>query len=762
MTPEQEVGSTLVTALKRHHDNPGIPVLLSQDLFHAGRIASMVERGTTLPSKEAREAYRILTRADLAVAGLDLPTQPGSDGRPVPGAPVAPAQGSVTAPIVRFRRDGAWYGISVTRAFAFKETLKDLGARPHKDGSGFEWRLPPTPAMAAAVLDALAGAHALASDGVREMADRFHAQADHRMVLDESAPLPVFDTTALIKPGFSLWDHQVRAIDYASKVTACQLAIPMGGGKTLATIATANKVEAKRIVIAAPNKVRGVWPREVRKFSQQNWHIVSGFRESKRARSGRVSLNLADRLRQAEECLFDCGCGAPTHAVVINYEALASEPWANWKPPVMLDLFVMDEVHRVKAPTGTISRNLAKWVDFTQRRIGLTGTPMPQTPLDVFGIFRALDPGIFGTKWTAFRRQYAVENPHVPGHIVDYKNVEELRNKFYSISYLPTVDLKLPAITDITREFELEPAARKAYDSLDQSMFADLTAFASKAARAEALALARESEQEELARWMDSGDVEDYLNGEGAADEDSTVTPANVMVRLLRLQQFTGGTVIDDNKERIRVSHNKANELEDVLADVGCVASEDENITPEPVVVFCRFRSDLDAVKEIAEKNKLRYAEVSGRRHDGLTADSEMNPNCDVLGVQIQSGGTGVDLTHSHIVIWYSMGYSLSDYDQARKRLHRPGQTKPVLSIHLLAEGTADMDVYQALDQRRSVIAGVLDARGVDPASLGIADFRQTKEEIEMLSGKGSVPLPFDRILNKGKASVGEPGRKSR
>lgn len=768
MTAEYTVGVTLAAALRHHHNNPQVPILLPQDLFHAGRLSSMAERDATLPPPDAREAWRILTRANLAAAGLRLPAAPGSDGRPVAGAPTAPALGSVTAPVVRLRRDGTWYGIAVTQAFPYKDTLKQLGGRPHKDSAGFEWRFPPSPGMAAAVLDALAGAHSRASAGVVELAEQFRGQADHRAVLDESAPLPVFDTAALIKPGFTLWDHQRRMVDYSSKMVASLFGATMGAGKTLATIALVNKTEAKRVVIACPNKVRGVWPREVRKFSQQKWHIVSGYRESTRARSGRVSLTLPDRLRQAEECLFDCGCGAPTHAVVVNYEAFAHEPWASWKPPTMLDLVVFDEIHRVKAPTGTVSRNLARLVDCSQRRIGLTGTPMPQTPLDVFGIYRALDPGIFGTKWTPFRSRYAIENPHVPGHVVGYRNIEELREKFYSIAYLPVVDLKLPAITDVTREFELEPKARKAYDSLDATMWADISGFVNAPDPQELRRLDAELMQSLRAFAVDSGEsVEELLAGlrgetgdvMDESDESHTVTPANIMVRLLRLQQFTGGTAIDDDGRRIRVSHAKAAELDDVLRDVGCVAGGEED--PESVVVFGRFHPDLDAIREVAEAAGLRYKEVSGRRGDGLTADSEMDQDCDVLGVQIQSGGVGVDLTYAHIVIWYSMGYSLSDYDQARKRVHRPGQEKPVLSIHLLAEGTADINVYEALDQRRSVVAGVLDAHGVNPASVGVADFRQAPEEIAMLSGKGAVQLPFDRISNNSKVSLGEPGRKN-
>ena len=367
---------------------------------------------------------------------------------------------------------------------------------------------------------------------------------------------------------------------------------------------------------------------------------------------------------------------------------------------------------------------------------------MPQTPLDAFGIVRALDPGIFGTSWTGFRNRYAIMNPHVQGHVVGYKNVKELRDKFMSITYLPTVDLNLPSITDITREFELEPKARKAYDELAETMWTDISAFAQSG-----------YVQPDVVPAVD--EFPELFEGLDELDETSTVTPPNVMVRLLRLQQFTGGTVIDDQKQRVRVSHGKAELLDEVLDDVGCIHGSAAG--PEPVVVFCRFRSDLDAVREVALKRGLDYKEVSGRRHDGLTVDSEMDPDCDIVGVQIQSGGTGVDLTRARVVIWYSMGYSLSDYDQARKRLHRPGQTRPVVSIHLLASDTADMDVYEALDQRRTVIAGVLAAHDIDPGRLGIEDRTLDPEEVAMMNGKGSVQLPFDRLL-AGTSSLGQPG----
>lgn len=735
------VGAVLVAAI----DANAVPY---SEISHAAALASIVRRGGTLSVRQARTAHRVLSRSNLGAAGLTLPAEPEAE---TPAAPAAAQQRNV--PVLRVLADGK---IGVTAPFEFKDTLKVLGGKPSKEGNVWVWRFAATPTNAANLLAALEGSHAKASPRVMELAAEHHRRDDLLALLDESAPLPAFATAGLVKPGIHLWDHQRRSVEFGSHASASLHAIPMGGGKTLATIATVNRTEAKRVVIVCPNKVRGVWPREVRKFSAQGWHIVSGMRKSARARTGYVSLSLAERLHEAEACLFDCTCGAPVHAAVINYEALAHEPWASWRPPARIDVAVYDEAHKAKAHNGTVSKNLAKWVDFTGRRIGLTGTPMPQTPLDCFGIFRALDPGIFGLSWTLFRSRYAITGPLGDYHIVGVKNIEDLAERFFSITYRPTIDLKLPAVTDITREFDLEPKARKAYDQIDRDLWADLSGFTG-AADLDGLA-DLDAELDRIGMDLDP-ELWASLNGPGEGHPEggtTTVTPANVMVRLLRLQQLTGGSVTDDDGNKVRVSTGKAELLADVLDEVGCVSSDDPAKTPEPVVVFCRFRSDLDAVEEIAHKAGLRYAEVSGRRGDGLTVDSEMTPDADVVGVQIQSGGTGVDLTRARVAVWYSLGYSLSDYLQARKRLHRPGQERPVVMVHLLAANTADMEVYEGLEARQSVISTVMNAHGVDAAAVGFNDLGEDTAE-RWINGKGEVALPFDRLITNERARVGAP-----
>ena len=83
----------------------------------------------------------------------------------------------------------------------------------------------------------------------------------------------------------------------------------------------------------------------------------------------------------------------------------------------------------------------------------------------------------------------------------------------------------------------------------------------------------------------------------------------------------------------------------------------------------------------------------------------------DILAVQIQAGGVGIDLTRTRYCIYYSLGFNLGEYQQSLARVHRPGQEHPVTYIHLLATGTVDQQVHNALQRRENVIEAVLHGR---------------------------------------------------
>jgi SNF2 family DNA or RNA helicase len=193
--------------------------------------------------------------------------------------------------------------------------------------------------------------------------------------------------------------------------------------------------------------------------------------------------------------------------------------------------------------------------------------------------------------------------------------------------------------------------------------------------------------------------------------EGGYVTAANAGIRIMRLQQLTGGTLraqnLDGSDSVQRVSEAKEGLLRDILEDID-----------EPVVIFGRFHTDLDAAhRAVGGEQSL---ELSGRaNHLAAWQAGEGN----ALVVQVQSGGVGIDLTRARIAIYYSLGYSLADYMQSRARLHRPGQTRSVEYIHLIVRRSVDELVYTALAARADVVASVVEQmrEQAKPANRGAA-----------------------------------------
>lgn len=702
-------------------DRASLLALLHPD--DALMLASPVARaaaGMTLDPESASSAARLLDRnrealrGPLAHLGLEVPQLP----RPVPPKTTHSAQKQ--RPVLKVLANGR---IGIVSPFALKDVVKGLtGAR--WDKARTLWTIPASPAAAAEALETLGPWSPAVSPRVTELAEQFATTLSARAMLVDGAPLPPGDLTDVIT--VAGWEHQRRGVAWSEVVNALLFAVPMGGGKTAMALAAVNRRQSHTGLIVCPNTVRGVWPREVREKSAVGWHIEDGTRPPRRRGAQRQDLTSPERLERAERLWWSCDCEAPVHAFVINYQQMSQPAWKRWRPPHMLDFAIYDEIHNLKSPTGAASKLAMKWVDYFRFRLGLSGTPIPQSPLDAFGVMRALDPGLYGTTWTGFKNRYAVMDPTgtfpLSGKI---QNGDELARKFMTITYRPKIDLKLPGRTRTERYVRLEPEARKAYQQLDEELWADLTPFINGTGNAAELAAAVEAEQA----------AEVGLDG-----PPSEITTPNVLTRMLRLQQLTGGFLVDDDGNRVRVSRAKAEVLREVLEEHGAGPNE-------PAVVCCRFIDDLDVVRETAATLGLRYGEISGRRKDGINADSRMSDDVDIVGVQIQAGGTGIDLTRSAFAINYSVGYSLANYDQWLARTDRPGQTRVVRYVNLICEDTMDEHVYEAMSMRRAVITECLRSGGVDPGTLGVHEPEPGPAPVDRDDGTRSVPaveLPWD------------------
>ena len=125
----------------------------------------------------------------------------------------------------------------------------------------------------------------------------------------------------------------------------------------------------------------------------------------------------------------------------------------------------------------------------------------------------------------------------------------------------------------------------------------------------------------------------------------------------------------------------------------------------EPVVVFARYRRDLETIRLVCEKLHRGFSELSGE--EDTEPDWQVGKTS-VLAVQFSSGSESVDFTRARYCVYYSHTVSLAQYLQSKKRIHRPGQTRSVIYYHLIAElnkGKSEDEKYiEAYKRKQDVI----------------------------------------------------------
>lgn len=463
------------------------------------------------------------------------------------------------------------------------------------------------------------------------------------------------------------WPHQEACHDWVvdkfqAKERGLMLALPMGVGKSKLAVDIAGEHAVRcaersqpcKVLVLCPLSVAFVWPREFRKHCGLDYSIS-------------VDNHLSFEFMQQENPL-------ELAVLVVHYDAAWREPLRSWLLAQSWNIVIADESHKFKAlpkyrknpSTGewevTAGKLAAFMADLSRRsafRLCLTGTPMAHSPQDVFSQVRFLDHGErFGNSSWQFLQHYGSYGGYQGKTIVGWQHRDELSAKYNQIAWTCPPDVvQLPEAVHEMREFSLGKEAEAAYAEMWRTLCAEV--------------------------------------------EDGEITAANGAVAFLRLQQITSGIGKLTTGNVARIDKGKQQLLEDFLDDLP---------TEEKVVVFCQFRDDLAAVKEAAETTPgRRYAEISGSDKSGLSPDALFAEGANILGVQLQSGGVGVDLTAARYCVYFSPGLSLANYEQSLKRVWRPGQTKPVLFLHLIARHTIDQTLYDRLQDRKDLVEGILE-----------------------------------------------------
>ena len=374
------------------------------------------------------------------------------------------------------------------------------------------------------------------------------------------------------------------------------------------------------------------------------------------------------RMTALNAFLETCVASETRGIVVMNYDVLPKAEVQRTLNQVRWGAIICDESQRIKSAKTKGSKYLATLArrNPEAKRLCLTGTPLTNGPLDAFGQFRFLDPDVFGANYYSFFHRYAVPHPVFksqvlkgPGGRPRYINMDEFNRKFDAMTFRVTAEevLELPDAVHQQVPVTLSPKVRRIYDQFAKEMVVEIG--------------------------------------------DGVLTVENALGKLLRLQQITSGYVkLDDETTVQPIGESAKAAALDTLLD-GLPADE-------PVVVFCKFRADLEEVHASARRCDRGSYEISGTTKD-LTGWLQHGNNA-VLAVQIAAGSTGIDLTAARHCIYYSVGFSLADYLQSLARCHRPGQTRKVFYHHLVATRTVDEHIYRALQNKQDVIGGVMES----------------------------------------------------
>jgi SNF2 family DNA or RNA helicase len=451
----------------------------------------------------------------------------------------------------------------------------------------------------------------------------------------------------------------------------CLLEMGMSTGKTMTACALFSGA-TNPVLVLCPKAVLGVWPREI-EANLNGWRCyrLEGSTADRKLKTLRAALLHPEKL-----------------VACVNYEALRSPKILNELLAHRWSFLVCDESHKIKSPRGLDSRNVRQVAEQANYKLCLTGTPMPHSPGDIWAQAAVFADGLF-PGYQTFQAKYTVRRKADFGHktktgkpmlteiVESWRNLDDLHHRLDARRIKLTrdqADLGLHDITHYNIDVPLEDEQRKAYASMHQHRVV-LT--------------------------------EQALGG--------TVTAANVLSQLIRLQQLTSGVLggIDELDPSVTeiIGDAKQQALQDIIEQALEITEGKPTSHSPTVVVFARFTHSLNVAEQVAHNLGLTYSELSGRRRDGLTTDSKLNTTTNVVGVNYQSGGAGVDFSATNLVVCYDQTWSLGDFDQAMARCHRTGQTKPVHVWHLLAsvnnQPTIDGDIRETVNNRRDFIKAV-------------------------------------------------------
>lgn len=457
-----------------------------------------------------------------------------------------------------------------------------------------------------------------------------------------------------------LYDFQRIGATKMRHLPSLLLADVPGLGKSIQTIGALQGM--RKVLIFCPASLKYSWAKEIQKWYPMAAVQVLGGERKQRKKNWSIF---------APEI--------PTEFKIANYELLIHD-YDEIKEAGTWDAIVCDEATRLSNPRAVTVRALKSLA--CHKRVALTGTPISNSPIDLWSILDWLRPGALGN-YTWFVERFAVTDQW--RNIAGYKNLREFADLAAPWTLRRTKEEVLtdfPPKTIENIEFDLSPKEREVYEKLREDLAEEI--------------------KEELVI--------------------STQNLGIIPVKMLRLKQLTDHIrlILGDGCQFMDSSKFEA--LVDILRPV--VGSG------EKAIVFTQFAEMAKMLGNVLSRHigdvptPLIYGDTAVEERQKIVDEFNKHSGGAVL-VMTEAGAYGLNIQSASYVIHYDMPWSIAKLMQREDRAHRIGQTKPVTVYNLIARKTIDEYVAKTLHKKQKVSVDLLkDAERMEAMGMNIDDIK--------------------------------------
>ena len=460
-----------------------------------------------------------------------------------------------------------------------------------------------------------------------------------------------------------LFDYQHAGVQMLLR-GGCLLGDEMGTGKTVMALTAARQVGGP-VLVVAPNSMKYRWAEEAAVWFPEAASFVIG-----------------GTAKQKQTALDEAGVAAEFGKdviVIVNWEALRTMTRMAGHGSIKLtekekldgplnafdwNVVIADEAHRAKDPKSKQTRALWRVSRGAEYRWALTGTPVLNTPGDLWAIGRFYNPSEYGDSRHAWHNRYVdyIETNWGPKDIGLRKDrMPEFEFWFDQSSIRRTKDdvLDLPDVTYQTRLLELDPKQKAAYTRLKENMIVGV--------------------------------------------EGGAIVATDPLALLTRLSQIASATPIIDDDEVVGLvaPSNKVKAVLELLDEMG----------DKQLVVFAQSRKLIELLEESMQTKNISHMSITGAVSPELRALNVSEFQAGRVRVALctlGAGSEGINLFAADTVCFMQRSYSYGMSQQAEARVHRIGQDRPVTIIDLVSKDTLDEIVIEVLHSKQGMAEEVL------------------------------------------------------